>query len=152
MTSFLAATAAQNGLAFVAPTTVVELAHLVIEAGFSANLPNHPDVSTGRPYSNWKQLYKRRSGLIRTYVRDIENLRQSLEANDIFVLQPDDLSPLADGRRFEDELIRLVRRYELDSSDAAILLEAHRAGIDSVATQDVDMQRARRDFDVYTWL
>ncbi len=45
-----------------------------------------------------------------------------------------------------------MRRYRLDSGDAAILIEASRAGIDAVVSEDPDWRRASRDFDVHTWL
>ena len=45
-----------------------------------------------------------------------------------------------------------MRRYRVDSGDAAILSEARRAGIVGLVSEDPDWQRARRDFDVYTWL
>jgi predicted nucleic acid-binding protein len=42
-------------------------------------------------------------------------------------------------------------RFQLDTSDAALLLEAQRAGIPSIATLDADFRRAQSDFDIYTW-
>jgi predicted nucleic acid-binding protein len=103
-------------------------------------------------YANaWSELYKQRPALVRTYTADVESLRQTLERSGIEVLQPVDLGPIASGRRFEEELIRLMRRYRVDSADAAILSEARRAGIGGIVSEDPDWRRARRDFDVYTW-
>lgn len=42
--------------------------------------------------------------------------------------------------------------YALDSSDAAILVEARRAGVADVATLDADLRRAAADFTIHTWL
>ena len=66
--------------------------------------------------------------------------------------KPDDLASLPGGTLWETELLRLVGRYHLDTADAAILLDAQRAGITSIATLDADLRRAQLDFDVYTWL
>lgn len=152
VTSLLAAIAAQRGLAVIAAATVTELVHLILRLRYAADLPTYPDPSTRRPLTSWTQVYKRHPGLVRTYSADIEALLLALATADILILQPADLGPLASGRRIEEELIRLVRRYRLDSADGAILIEARRAGIASVASEDPDWRRAARDFDVYTWI
>jgi predicted nucleic acid-binding protein len=150
--SMLTAIRAQGSLVLIATTTWVELAHLVIRAGYQRDMATHPSPATGRPFPSWAGLYKQHPRLVRTYAADIERLRLVLVANDVEVLQPQDLGLIASGRRFEEELIRLVRRYRLDSADVAILLEARRAGITSVFSEDPDWRRAARDFEVYTWL
>jgi predicted nucleic acid-binding protein len=50
------------------------------------------------------------------------------------------------------ELVEFVGAYGLDSSDAAILVEARRYGLTDIVTLDADMQRAQADFTIYTWL
>ena len=60
--------------------------------------------------------------------------------------------PLPAGVSYDRELIHLVGRYGLDTSDAAILLEARRAGVIDLVTLDLDWRRAHVDFDVHTWL
>ena len=52
----------------------------------------------------------------------------------------------------DDELVRTMARYELDSNDAAILIEAACASVFNIATADPDLHRAQLDFDVYAWL
>lgn len=75
-----------------------------------------------------------------------------MRVNNLVLLQPADLGDIPSGRTLDDELVRTMERYELDSNDAAILLEAQRAGITAVASSDPDFRRAQIDFDVYTWL
>ena len=150
--ALLADIAAQGAIAFVASTTFAELAHLVLRLRYDEDRFVYPNPATGRPFPSWKQLYKQRPGLARSYAASIEALRLALAAADILVLQANDLGPIASGRRFEQELIRLVRRYRLDSADVAILLEARRAGITTVVSEDPDWRRVASDFDVYTWL
>ncbi len=59
-----------------------------------------------------------------------------MTGNRLLMLQPDDLGAIPSGRTLEDEWVRTMERYELDSSDAAILIEAQRAGVSSIATSD----------------
>ena len=75
-----------------------------------------------------------------------------MAVNNLLFLQPDDIGPIPSGRALDDELVRTMERYELDSSDAAILIEAARAGVFSIATADPGLHRAQLDFDVYAWL
>jgi predicted nucleic acid-binding protein len=67
-------------------------------------------------------------------------------------LQPSDLGPILSGRSHEEEMIRVMGHYSLDTGDAAILLEAQRAGVMNLATADIDLHRAQSDFDIYSWL
>lgn len=67
-------------------------------------------------------------------------------------LAPDELGPIASGRSYDEELVHLVGTYGLDSSDALILMEAQRFGVTDIVSLDGDLQRARADFNVYTWL
>lgn len=64
------------------------------------------------------------------------------------VVQPDKLTPLPLGRRFED---MLVVRFQLLSNNAAILMETRRAGPRALAAEDPDLVRAATEFDLYTW-
>ena len=149
--AFLATMAARRTLAFVAAASFLEVTHLILRTRFANDLPRYPNPASGRPFPSWTRLYKARPALVRRYAADVERLRRAIEVAGIEVLQPANLGPIASGRRFEEELIRLIRRYRLDSADAAILMEARRAGIDSVVSDDPDWRRAGRDFDVYTW-
>jgi predicted nucleic acid-binding protein len=72
-------------------------------------------------------------------------------ANDLVVLRPSDLEATANDQPFDVALLDHIRRYQLDTNDAAMLLEARRAGIMSIATLDSDIRRAAVDFDVYIW-
>lgn len=152
VSSLLAAVASQGTLAFLTASSFTELAHLVLRKRFTDDLAVYPDPATGRALPSWTRLYKQQPNLIRNYAGDIEALRLALEAVDIEILQPDDLDPIERGRRYERELIRLVRRYQLDTADVAILIEARRAGVESVVSEDPDWRRAARDFELYTWL
>lgn len=79
-------------------------------------------------------------------------MTRTLDLLDVTVLQPVDLAPLVYGRRLEHALLDFVVRFQQDTSDAAILLEMQRAGLDSIVSEDPDLRRAALDFDVYTWL
>ena len=99
----------------------------------------------------WEHLFKARSDLIRAFVAKLDQVRRLMEAANLLVLQPDDLGPISSGRTLDDELARTMERYELDSNDAAILVEARRAGVLAIASLDPDLRRAALDFDVYAW-
>lgn len=79
-------------------------------------------------------------------------MRQRLLAANIAFADPSDLDPISSGQRYDRELLDLVVRYGLDTSDATILMEAMRIGVQSIVSFDRDMQRALTDFDIYTWL
>jgi predicted nucleic acid-binding protein len=100
---------------------------------------------------DWQHLFKANSALVKQIAVDLDQMRLLMRMGNLILLQPDDLGPIPSGRTLDDELVRTMERYELDSNDAAILLEARRAGIAAVASSDADFQRAQLDFDVYTW-
>ena len=75
-----------------------------------------------------------------------------LIANGLLFLAPDDLGPITSGRSYDEELVHLVGTYGLDSGDALLLMEARRSGVTDVISLDADLQRARADFNIYTWL
>ena len=70
----------------------------------------------------------------------------------MLVLAPDELGPSSSGQAFDEELVHFVGTFGLDANDAAILLEAERHGLTDIVTLDADLQRAQRDFTIYTWL
>lgn len=140
----------------VTPTSLAEILHFVVKSRFRAEIPNYQaDLRTRYPgvrRHNWEHLFKTRSDLLAGFVPGLDQTRRLMGVNNLFVLQPDDLGPIPSGRTLDDELVRTMARYELDSNDAAILIDARRAGIAAVASSDADFRRARLDFDVYTWL
>jgi predicted nucleic acid-binding protein len=140
----------------ITPTGLNEILHVVIKTGYRSELRNYQADLLAR-YPNvrrhgWEHLFKARPDLIRQFAAALHRLRHLMAVNNLLVLQPDDLGPIPSGRTLDDELVRTMERYELDSSDAAILIEATRAGVFTIATSDTDLRRAQLDFDVYTWL
>ena len=97
-------------------------------------------------------MYKARSDLIELFSSDLYRALDVMKSNNLRVLQPNDLGPIASGRTLDDELFWVIERFELDPSDAAILIEARRAEIMSIASADPDLRRAQLDLDVYAWL
>ncbi|MGH2558349.1 MAG: hypothetical protein ACRDJH_04725 [Thermomicrobiales bacterium] len=147
---------AESTLGYVPPTAYSEVLHYVLKAHFRDQLAAHrADLAASQPGQrgfDWLDLYKLRPALIAQLRPDLELLLTLLHTNGPAVIQSLDMQPLASERSWEDVLAEVVLRYHLDTSDAAILLEAQRAGITSIATLDADLRRAARDFDVYTWL
>ena len=146
----------EHAVGLISPTSLNEVFHVVVKIGYRRELPNYRADLVAR-YPNvrrhgWEHLFKARSDLVQRIAPDLDRIRRLLAVNDLLVLQPDDLGEIPSGRALDDELVRTMERYELDSSDAAILIEAQRAGISGIATADADLLRARLDFDVYTWL
>lgn len=137
------------------PTTVChEFFHLALRGAYQLTLPSHRTQlaagSTSKRRFSWEDLYKQRPDLIDGFLPDLLRYLPLMRFNNLTVVQPEELAPLPPDRRYEDELLGQVGRYRLNSNDAAILLEARRAGITSIATLDADMRRAAVDFDVYT--
>lgn len=96
-------------------------------------------------------LYKLDPTIIRYHVMELERLRINLAAIDIVVASPDDLEPIPASQSFDRELIRMIGRYGLDTSDCLILMEAARLAVRSIVTMGRDLLRAREDIDLYTW-
>lgn len=145
----------QGSTGLITGTSLNEIFHFIVKSAFRAALPHHlaalrehfPTVR--RP--TWNQLYKTHPSLFRQIVPDLEQIRRLMANNDLLILQPVEVSRITSGRSLEEELLWAMGRYELDSSDAAIVIEAQRAGIRSLVTSDRDLWRARSDLDIYTW-
>jgi predicted nucleic acid-binding protein len=153
---FVARLVSQRVAGLVTSTSLAEMLHFAVKSRFRAELPNFqaelrmrcPDVR--RP--GWEHLFKIRSDLLSGFIPGLDQIRRLMSGNNLFVLQPSDLNDIPSGRSLDDELVRTMARYSFDSSDAAILIDADRAGISAIVSSDADFRRARLDFDVYTWL
>ncbi|MBA2276159.1 MAG: PIN domain-containing protein [Chloroflexia bacterium] len=146
----------QGSLGLLTSVVAQELFHVAIRELFRAEVANHhaalAEAFPTRRRFDWLDLFKVMPGLLDTFSPELERLRHVLALTGLKMLQPHDLAPLPSGHRFERELLRMVSHYRLDTNDAAILLDAQRAGVMSIATLDADLRRAQLDFDVYTWL
>ncbi|MGH2559127.1 MAG: hypothetical protein ACRDJH_08685 [Thermomicrobiales bacterium] len=134
----------------------LEFFHLALRGLYQGALPDYrlalaADVAVKRRFA-WEDLYKLRPDLIEQFLPELESLLPRFEINRLAVIRPAETSSFMLKYRFEGELLERVGRYQLNTNDAAILMEAQRAGISSIATLDADMCRAALDFDVYTWL
>ena len=140
----------------ITSTSAAEIFHFILKLAYRRALVDYrPDIAVRYPglrRPSWDHLFKARSDLVKRFAGVLDDARRSILAAGIVFLQPDDLGPIPSGRPLENELVRTMERYELDSNDAAILVEARRAGVAAVATADRDLHRARLDFDVYTWM
>lgn len=149
----------RNPLGLVASISFNEVFHVLLRARFDSEIRNHlstlaerfPDIRSPRNY-RWRHLLKARSDLLRPFVTDFDRVRLRMIASGLVFLQPGDLGPIPSGRSLDEEMLDLMARYHLDTGDAAILLEARRAGLTAIVTADADLRRAQADFDVYTWL
>jgi len=145
-----------NGIGLVTSSTLNEVVHFAIKAKYrlevQSHLANLVAAYPNRSRFDWIDLYKIDPGILRRFGPDLEKLRQHLVENNLLFLQPEDWSPVPVGATRDSELVRVIGRYGLDSSDASLLLEAQQAGVFSVVTLDPDLTRSAADFDVYTWL
>ena len=147
---------ANNRFGFVTPTAFNEVIHAAIRAKYQQEVASpRPALvaayGTRRRYS-WLDLYKIDPSILPRYTTVLDQLRRRLVSQNVVVAGPDRLGPIPSGLAYDQEIVLLVGRYGLDTSDAAILLEAQRLGISALVTLDPDMQQAQVDFDVYTWL
>lgn len=144
-----------NGTGIVTPIAFTEFVHVAIKARYNQErlrLGTGARGASGRPIGDWRALYKQNETILQAFLPDLEQLRRSLIANGLLFLSPENLAPITSGRSFDEELVHLVGTYGLDSSDAVLLMEAQRCGVLDIVTLDADLQRARRDFNIYTWL
>lgn len=147
---------AQRTVGLVTSSTSQELFHFLVKTRYRAERSTYqadlqaryPDVRR----HEWRHLYKARSDLLRRFLPDLHRARRLMVRDGFLFLQPDELGAVPFGRSLEEHLLWTIGRYELDTNDAAILVEAERAGVTSIATSDADLRRAQLDFDVYTWL
>lgn len=140
--------------AFVTFQSVIELFHKYVVARYERELNSNPDKyrSLIKGRRSWRSIYKVRDGLIREFCSELADIRLAMVASNVMVLQPADLGAPVSSIAQEVELLNMMRRFHLDSADAAILLDAKRAGIPAVVTADRDFTRAAKQFDIYTWL
>lgn len=150
MRAFFGACRSQGVTGVVPSLVLMEFIHVAIKAKYTADLATYASTIGGK--KNWELLYKARPDLLHGYHPGLRRLLRLMRLAKLVVLQPGDLAPLPDDRRLETDLVDAVDRYLLDTRDAAILLELHRAGLDAIVTEDPDLRRAAADFDVYTWL
>lgn len=150
VTRFFGDRAQAGATGLVPPTVFREFLHLAIRSSFLIEVHDRPDL-TGRG-RDWAALYKERPELLARHAPYLEGLPSALASMNLAVLQPQDLAPIPLGQRAEQLLIDAAITYRLDSNDASILIEMRQAGIDAIVTEDADLRRAARDFDVYTWL
>lgn len=140
--------------AIVPPTAYSEFLHTMIRFRYERELrERRAEIREryGARITSWTGLYKRDSSVLRHHVLELERIRAGLASNHISVISPNELAPLRSEQQFDKELIRMVGRYGLDTSDCLILMEAARLGVRSIVTMDRDLLRARDDFDIYTW-
>jgi predicted nucleic acid-binding protein len=146
----------QQVVGVVTPTALNEVLHVLIRLKFEAEVARRqPQLQRrfpGKRVFTWSDVYKLRPYLLQRYAGDLDQVVQRMHGQNLLTLQPSDLGPIPGNRGHEREMLRLIRRYALDTNDVSILLEASRAGLTSIASLDADLRRARQDFDVYTWL
>jgi predicted nucleic acid-binding protein len=144
-----------NGRGIVTPTAFTEFVHVLVRARYRHEYgrmtPVDRNIKYASPVRGWRDLYKQDPTILQSFLSDLERFRRLLIANRLLLVSPDKLGPIASGRRHDEELVHLVGAYGLDSSDAAILMEAQQLGVTDVVSLDADMQRARADFTIYTW-
>lgn len=152
---FFTALAAGNGLGIGTPTVFAEFVHVAVKTHYNQQrlrLGSSATAVYGRRVASWLDLYKLDPTILRAFRPELEQLQQLLTASGLLFLGPEDLGPIASGRSHDEELVRFVGTYGLDSNDAAILLEARRSGVTDIVTLDADLRRAEADFTIHTWL
>jgi len=153
--AFFHALIANNGTGIVTPMVFTELVHAAVRIRYRQERLRLGPVGQqryGRPITDWLALYKQDETILQAFLPDLEQLRRLLVASGLLFVGPDALGPITSGRSHDEELVHLVGTYGLDSGDAVILMEARRYGVIDIVSLDVDFQRARADFDIYTWL
>ncbi|MFT4040391.1 MAG: PIN domain-containing protein [Thermomicrobiales bacterium] len=139
----------------VTPTVVSEMLHVAARGRYQHLVrtmpPSEMQERYGQVIRHWGQLYKRDGAILTELMTKLEALPRILYLSEVLFVEP--LTPtLGQDDGFMTELLRLSKRYGLDSNDARILLEAQSLDIPHIVTLDRDMQRAAQDFTVYTWL
>jgi len=150
---FFADLASAEYRAILTPTGYSEVLHAAIRVRYEQELRLNREQITarcGRRITSWNELYNRDPSIAREHEPVLDDLRHAFIGTNIAIATPTDLGPIPSGRPFDEELVRLIGRYGLDTNDALILMEASRLGISAIVTMDRDMHRALPDFDIYT--
>lgn len=153
--SFLYLTANQS-TGIVTPTAFTELIHVAIRVKYRQEVghmsPHDRSTRYRFPIRSWQDLYKQDKTILQSFQSDLQNLRALCVANGLLFIGPEDFGPVPSGRSHDDEVVRFVGTYGLDSNDAAILLEAQRCGVTDIVSFDADLRQANSDFTIYTWI
>lgn len=153
--AFFEAVYAHNGTGIVAPTTLVEFVHTAVRDRCKQErlrLRSKGRPSGERPIGDWLALSKQDETVLRAFLPHLEQPRRLSIANGLLLVAPDCLGPIPSGRACDEEPVRHLGTYGLDSGDAVILMEARRYGVADIVALDKDLRRARADFTVFTWL
>ena len=147
-------TNSQQGV--LTPTAYSEVLHIAVKNVYEQLYRGNRATlrqQYGAQIDGWQDLYKQDPTPLRELAHNLYELRKSLLAYNVVIIEPDDLgfSPGSNSEQPEDRLIERMIRYGLDSSDAMITLEASRLGIEAIVSMDRDMLRAVIDFDIYIW-
>ena len=91
----------QEAVGIVASVSLAELLHVAIRAKYRSELPNQRAAlavrwPTKRGF-DWRDLYKLRPDIRRSFAPDLERLRQLFVLHGLVVLRPEDLGPVPDG-------------------------------------------------------
>ena len=138
------------------PTAYGEVLHIAVKKVYEQIYRGNRDTlrqQYGVQIDGWQDLYKSDPTPLRELAQNLYELRKSILAYNVVIIEPDDLgiSPRSSSEQSTDRLIQRMVRYGLDSSDAMITLEASRLGIEAIVSMDRDMLRAVVDFDIYIW-
>jgi predicted nucleic acid-binding protein len=154
--SFFQQLLSRNQQVLVTPTIYSEFLHIAIKFHYTTVYKAHGKSALthrlGVPIRSWHDLFKHDPALLQRYASELSELRRALIAHNIVVMDPENLGLLPSGRTHQEELLRVVSHYGLDTNDALILMDASRLGVRSIVTFDRAMLRARADFDILTWL
>ncbi|MGH2562555.1 MAG: hypothetical protein ACRDJH_26140 [Thermomicrobiales bacterium] len=146
---------ARNRRAILTPTAYSELLHVSIRMRYQQELRLNRHailVRYGTRISSWTELFKHDPTIAQQHAADLNQLRRRLVATNMVVAGTNDLGPIRSGFPYDVEFVRLIGRYGLDTSDAAILMEANCLGVYDIVTMDDDPRRAQLDFNIYTWM
>lgn len=138
------------------PTAFSEFVHIAITSHYRSVFHREGRAALSRRHDaiirDGRDLFKHDPSILQRHAVNLAHLRESLIAANVVIIDPEQLAPIASGRTHQQELLHVVSHYGVDTSDALILMEASRLGVRAIVTMDQDMQRARADFDIHTWL
>lgn len=118
----------EHATGIVTPTVYVELVHILVKFWHRAVLKRNSVALLQRygPLASWVDLYKRDPSILQGMRTVLEHLSQLLSASGLYFLDQDELHPINSKNALDLELIDIMCRYGLDSTDAMILMEAQR--------------------------
>ena len=140
----------QGSVGILVPRVVNELYHLFLVGEYESQKSSYPQLARPDGRISWVDVFMFNPNLVKNAVRTFQHFLTILERDQIMVFPVNGFAPCSPDE-IDTLVLNAARRHLLDATDAEILVEMNRAGIDAIASFDKDIRRAHTHIAIYTW-